>query len=331
MRVVPRLLLALFVLLSASAAPALAAKDSDSLSVGYSNIAGDEIPLWVAVDEGYFDTHALNVDAQLLAGGANTVAALLSGQVQLAHAGGSEALNASASGADLVVVAMLAPVYPYVFEVTSEITSVNDLVGKTIGVATIGGSADVATRVVLRQNGLDPTKDVTIVATGSAQNRTAALLSGAIQGGMAGGPPDTLDLEARGLHPLFDLAALKLPAANTSVIAQRSWVSTHRDMVQRYVDALVEATAHLRQDKPGTVAVLKKYYKTDDDAAMAAAYEFHAGEVIAPLPLPRVEQFADAVEQLSQSNPRIREVDLAKLIDPTFVQDAADRGLADGG
>jgi NitT/TauT family transport system substrate-binding protein len=330
MRVIPRLVLTLLGAVGAFVVPAAAAQQGDSIAVGYSNIAGDEISLWVAVDQGYFDAHGLSVEAQLLAGGANTVAALLSGQVQFAHAGGSEALNASASGADLVIVAMLAPVYPYIFEVVPEINSTSDLVGKTIGVATIGGSADVATRVVLRQNGIDPTRDVTIVATGSAQNRTAALLSGAIQGGMAGGPPDTLDLEARGLHPLFDLAALKLPAANTSVIAQRSWVNGHRDAVQRYVDALVEATTHLRQDKPGTVGVLKKYYKSEDDTAMAATYDFHVGEVLAPLPMPRVEQFADAVEQLSQANPRIREVDLSKLIDPAFVQDAADRGLAGG-
>ena len=101
MRVVPRLVLTLFVVLATCAAPAVA-KEGDSIAVGYSNIAGDEISLWVAVDEGYFDAHGLNVDAQLLAGGANTVAALLSGQVQFAHAGGSEALNATASGADVV-------------------------------------------------------------------------------------------------------------------------------------------------------------------------------------------------------------------------------------
>jgi len=103
MRIVPRLVLTLFVLGASAVAPAAAAREGDSIAVGYSNIAGDEISLWVAVDEGYFDAHGLSVDAQLLAGGANTVAALLSGQVQFAHAGGSEALNASASGADLVV------------------------------------------------------------------------------------------------------------------------------------------------------------------------------------------------------------------------------------
>src|SRR5205814_7106506 len=137
--------------------------------------------------------------------------------------------------------------------------SPGDLVGKKIGVATFGGSADIATRVVLRQSGIDPESDVTFIATGSAANRTAALLSGAIQAGMAGGPPDTLMLEAQGLHPLFDLAALKLPAANTSVIAQRRWVNANRPIVQRYVDGLIDAIAAMKRDKSGSVQVLKKY------------------------------------------------------------------------
>ena len=47
MRVVPRLVLTLFVVFGACAAPA-AAKEGDSLTVGYSNIAGDELGLWVA-------------------------------------------------------------------------------------------------------------------------------------------------------------------------------------------------------------------------------------------------------------------------------------------
>jgi NitT/TauT family transport system substrate-binding protein len=327
MRLASRILVALLLVLTAFAGPATAAKQSDSITVGFSNIAGDELGLWVAVDQGFFANHGLNVNAQLLAGGANTVAALLSGQVQFAHAGGSEALNATSSGADVVVVATLAPVYPYVFEATPEVKSIDDLVGKKIGVATFGGSADVATRVMLRQARIDPAQDVTIIATGSAQNRTAALLSGAIQGGMAGGPPDTLDLESRGLHPLYDLAAQKLPAANTAVIVQKMWLNANRPIVQRYVDSLVEATAHLKQDKAGAVAVLKNYYKSDDDPAMSAAFDFHAGEVLATLPFPRPEQFADAIDQLSQTNPRILDVDLGKLLDPSFVQDAADRGV----
>jgi len=247
--------------------------------------------------------------------------------VQIAQGGGSEALSAVANGADLVIVATLAGVYPYLFEVIPDIKAPTDLVGKKLGVSNIGGSADIATRVVLRQNGIDPEKDVTIVATGSAQNRTSALLSGAIQGGMAA-PPENLAVEAIGLHPMFDLASLHLPSANTTVVMHRSFVAANRAIVQRYVDSLVEASVQLKKDKPGTVAVLKKYFQTDDDKAMSTTYDFFANEVIQPLPYPKPEQFKDAMEQLSATNPRVADVDLVKLLDPSFVQNAADRGLA---
>ncbi|HEX8967788.1 MAG TPA: ABC transporter substrate-binding protein [Chloroflexota bacterium] len=312
-------LLALVV--AAGCAPA-----TDSLNMGYSNISGDDVAAYVAVESGIFARHNLKVNAQLIAGGASTTAALLAGQIQIAQAGGSESLSAVAGGADLVIVATLAGVYPYLFEVTSDINTMRDLAGKKLGVSNVGGSADIATRVVLRQNGLDPDRDVTIVATGSAQNRTSALLSGAIQGGMAG-PPDNLAIEAIGLHPLLDLASQHLPSANTVVVTQRSFLEANRGVVQRYVDALVEASLQVRQDRPGTVAVLKKYYASDDDHAMDVAYEFYANEIVQPLPYPRPEQFKDAIDALSVTNPKIRDVDLGKVLDPSLVQSAADRGL----
>jgi NitT/TauT family transport system substrate-binding protein len=308
-------------------APVPAEAQADKVSVGYSNIAGGELGLWTATEEGYFSRHGVNADVQLISGGANTVAALLSGQIQIADAGGSEALSAIAGGADLVVLGTISPVYPYVLEVSPEINSPADLVGKKLGVATFGGSADIATRVVLRQSGIDPDADLTLIATGSAANRTAALASGAIQGGMAAGPPDTVTLEALGLHPLFDLAALKLPAAINTVMAQRAWVSANHDLVQRYIDALIEATARVKQNREGSIALLKKYYKSDDDVAMNATYDFNVNEVVPSLPYPKVEQFSDAAQQLSVNNPKIADIDITRILDPSFVQSAADRGL----
>jgi len=73
--------------------------------------------------------------------------------------------------------------------------------------------------------------------------------------------------------------------------------------------------------------VLKKYYKSDDDAAMTATYDFNVNEVIPSLPYPRAEQFTDAVQQLSADNPRIADIDLTSVLDPAFVQSAADRGV----
>jgi NitT/TauT family transport system substrate-binding protein len=297
-----------------------------SISMGYSNISTDDTASYVASDEGIFTRHGLDVNAQLVAGGSTTTAALLAGQTQISQNGGSETLSAVANGADLVVVATLAGVYPYLFEVTPDIKTMQDVVGKKLGVSNIGGSADIALRVALRANGIDPEKDVTIIATGSSQNRTAALIAGAIQGGMAG-PPDSLAIEAIGLHPILDLASQHLPSANTVVAVQRSYAVANHGIVQRYVDALIDAIVQLKRDRPGTIAILEKYYQSNDDHAMGIAYDFYANEVAEVLPFPRPEQFKDAIDALSVTNPKIRDVDLGKLLDSSFVQNAADRGL----
>ena len=294
--------------------------------MGYSNISIDDTASYVGVDEGIFRKHGLDVNAQLVAGGSTTTAALLSGQTQIAQAGGSETLSAVANGADLVVVATLAGVYPYLFEVTPDITDMHGVVGKKLGVSNVGGSADIALRVALRANGIDPEKDVTIVPTGSGQNRTAALQSGAIQGGMAG-PPDSLAIEAVGLHPILDLASQHLPSANTVVVAQRSYVQQNRDVVQRYVDAIIDSMVQLKSDRPGTIAILEKYYQNNDDHAMGIAYDFYANEVAQTLPYPKPEQFKDSVDALSVTNPKVKDIDLSKVLDSSFVQNAADRGL----
>src|SRR5206468_3251632 len=83
------------------------------------------------------------------------------------------------------VVAQLAGVYPFVLEVAAKITSIADLKGKKIGVSSVGSSSDIATRAALKKLGLDPDKDVTIVPVGSAAQRTAAMLSGAIDAGVS--------------------------------------------------------------------------------------------------------------------------------------------------
>jgi hypothetical protein len=95
----------------------------------------------------------------------------------------------------------------------------------------------------------------------------------------------------------------------------------------RYVDALIEAIIQLKKDRTGTIAILEKYYQSNDDHAMGVAYDFYANEVVEPLPYPKPEQFKDAVAALSATNAKIADVDLSNVLDPSFVQNAADRGL----
>ena len=297
-----------------------------TITAGYSNVSADDLAAWVAADGGIFKKNGLDVNLTLVSGGSRTMAALLSGEIQISQQGGSEALASTAGGASLVVLATLAPVYPYKFEVQGSIQSPADLKGKKVGVSSVGGSADVATRVALPKIGIDPEKDVTIVAVESHANRTAALYSGAIAGAVDD-PPDSVGLEAKGLHPLVDLASLKLPAANTVVVVQRSWLNGHRDAAQKYVDSIVEAIARMKKDRAFTISVLKKYFNSNDEKAMDVAYDFFTSEVTPSQPYPRVEQWADTQRYLGQKNSKIGTVNINTMIDPSFVKSAVDRGL----
>ena len=143
-----------------------------SLQVSYSELVPDSLALWGASDGGYFSKNNLDVSIQLI-DSAKGIPALLSGQTNIAVLGGSNALNAAVGGADLEVVAVLAPVYPYQLMVPASITSAEQLKGKKVGVSSVGSSSDIGTRVALKKLGLDPTKDVSILAVGSSQNRIA--------------------------------------------------------------------------------------------------------------------------------------------------------------
>jgi NitT/TauT family transport system substrate-binding protein len=292
----------------------------------YSNISADDWLPWYAFERGIFKDNGLDVDLQSINGGAQTSAALLAGGIQIGQFGGSEALSAVAGGADLVVVANLAPVYPYKLYAQKGITTIAGLKGKRVGVSNAGGSSDIATRAALKAAGLDPDKDVTIVAVGSHANRTAALLAGSIDAGVDD-PPEDLELVKAGLTALVDLAGQKLPAANTGVIMQRSYLNANRDTVQAYVDSLTIARARMKTDRQGAIDVLKKYFKIEDQTALANAYDFFMNEVTTPYLFPEVVQWKDAVEILGKANDKIKAVDVGKMLDRTFIQSAQDRKL----
>jgi len=311
---------------STSSSGSLHPTQKTSVTASYSEIIADEWAPWAAADAGIFDKNNLTVDLQYIAS-ATGVAALLSNQTQIAQLGGSDVINAASGGADLVIVANMIPVFPYVFLVPNSINSADQLKGKKIGVSKFGGSADVATRVALKKLNLDPTKDVTIVETGSASNRVAALRSGAIQGGVSQ-PPESTTLEKQGFHVLLDMAKDKLPAANTVVATRGDYLKAHRDVVQAFVDSLVQAQAKLKTDKAFAEGVLSKWEKVTDTAVLDDAYTFYNNEVFAPYPAPKPEQYQAAIDNLKATNPKLASFDVSKILNASLIKSAQDRKLA---
>jgi NitT/TauT family transport system substrate-binding protein len=311
--------------LAASAAPTPTTAPT-KLVVTYGSVAADVLPTYVALDSGIFLRNGLDVELQLITSSSAAVAALVSAKADFAQAGGSEIISANVGGADLVSLAMTSSTYSYVLEASPDIKTPAELKGKKVGISSAGSSSDVAVRVSLKKIGLDPDKDVSIVAIGGIPERTAAMQSGAIQATVAN-PPETIALERAGFKPLLDLASLKLPAALQGTITRRDMVTAKKDVVQRYVDSIVQSIAYIRKNRQAAIDVLKKYFKSTDDAAMGATVDFYVNEVWQPLPAPRPELFGDALTTLAAKNDKVKGYDVTKMIDASFVQKAGERGL----
>lgn len=304
------------------AAAAASPQPLTHVTVSYSNLVMDHLPLWIAQDTGIFQAHGLDVDMEYIQS-TQGMSALLAGQVNIFQGGGAEALSSIANGADLEVVANVLPVYPFVFAVAPSIQSADDLKGKAVGVAGPGGAQDVATRVELQKQGLNPDTDVTIIYTGAAANVVGAMQNGAMQGALQN-PLEMSDLQALGFHSLFGTASLNLPAPQNVTVVQRSYAAANRDVLQRYVDAMIEGIAREKQDRALSVQETEKYLSSTDEEKISAAYDYYT-QWVPSYPLLNPDQFADSVTQLSANDPRVGEINLSNVLDNSFVQSAQER------
>jgi NitT/TauT family transport system substrate-binding protein len=310
---------------AATTAPTTAPTQAAPIKVraAYQNVTPANLAAFFAKDQGVFLKHGLDVDLPLIDGGSKAMAALLGGSIDLTQIGGTEAMSAAAGGADVQIVALFVPVSPWVLMVPASYTSPSDLKGKVIGVASKGGSSEVALLQMLERMGLKST-DVSIQATGSVANLTAAMLAGQVYAG-PGHPPDTARLFAANYKVGFDLSKEKVPAVENTTATTKKFLTANRDVVQKFVDSLVEAIVIMKKDKPTTLKVMEKLLGVNDQAALSQTYDYYVTAIFPVYPELKLETWTYGRDDFAKSNPAVKDLDLSKLLDNSFVADAQKR------
>src|SRR5438876_10210295 len=231
--------------------PSSAAKTSTptpapiKVRVAYGNVTPANLAPFYAKEKGIFLQNGLDVDLSLIDGGGKAMAALLGNSVDIAQLGGTEAMSAFVGGGDVEAVSLFVPVSPWVLMAPASYTGPNDLKGKVVGVASKGGSSEVAANQSIEKLGLKLT-DVSILATGSVANLTSAMLANQVYAG-PGHPPDTAALFHAGYKVIMDLASQKVPAVENCTIVTKKYASEHKDVIQKYVDSLVQAIVAMKE------------------------------------------------------------------------------------
>ena len=291
----------------------------------YGNVTPANLAPFYAKEKGIFLQNGLDVDLSLIDGGGKSMAALLGGSVDIAQLGGTELMSAFVGGGDVEAVALFVPVSPWVLMAPASYSGPNDLKGKTLGVASKGGSSEVALNQQIDKLGLK-LSDVTILSTGSTANLTAAMLANQVYAG-PGHPPDTAKLIAAGYKVIMDLAAQKVPAVENCTIVTKKWASDHKDIMQKYVDSLIQAIVAMKKDKAGTLPVMEKLLKVTDQAALSQTYDYYVTQIFPVYPEVTPPAWTYSRDEFAKTNAAVKGLDITKIIDDQFVKNAQDRKL----
>lgn len=289
----------------------------------YGNVTPANLAPFYAKEKGIFLQNGLDVDLSLIDGGGKAMAALLGNSVDIAQLGGTEAMSAFVGGGEIQAVTLFVPVSPWVLMAPASYTGPNDLKGKTIGVASKGGSSEIAANQQIDKLGLK-LSDVNIVATGSVANLTAAMLAGQVYAG-PGHPPDTAALFKAGYKVIMDLASQKVPAVENCTIVTRKFASEHKDIMQKYVDSLIQAIVAMKKDKAGTLPVMQKLLNVTDQDALSQTYDYYVTQIFPIYPEVTPDAWNYSRDELSKTNPAVKGLDVTKVIDNSYVQNAKDR------
>jgi NitT/TauT family transport system substrate-binding protein len=243
---------ALFVLGCFGGAPAHAA---DRIRIGVTNNNLTYLSAGVALKRGFFKLEGL--DPEIIRMTPNvSVIALTNGDVDYSMLFGL-VVRSAIRGLPLRVVANFMDSSPLALIARPQYKSVKDLKGKTLGVSTFGATPDIAARMVFKHSGIDPDKDIKILALRTDEARIAALKEGIVDVIVIAPPADTemrkagFSLVAR-IDEVFKFPYVGL-GANVKKIKEKA------DEVKRTIKAMIKANRYIRENRDGAIQVLSEW------------------------------------------------------------------------
>lgn len=222
-------------------------------------------PQYVALSEGYFKDEGLDVELILTPGADKVAAAVLSGDVQIGFAGPESTIYVYNSGEKdyLVTFAGLTKRDGSFLVSRKKIDNfkLSDLKGKYIIGGRKGGVPEMTFEWALKQNGLDPKKDVNI---------DTSIAFAAMQGAFIGGTgdfvtlfePNALQVEKQGLgYVVASVGQLGGEVPYTAYNAKKSYIKNNPDVIEGFTKAINKGLQFVHEKSDEEIAnSIYKYF-----------------------------------------------------------------------
>ena len=277
--------------------------------------------LWIGVEQGFFRKHGVNVEVINIRSGPQTIAALASGEIQLAYTIPGTVLSAVAGGMDVAFFGGLVNRGDGDFVVAPAIRRAEDLKGKTVGVQSIGGGVWSLAMLALEHLGLEPTRyKILIMVVGDQSVLTQAMATGRIDAAYLGYTFSTL-LKEKGFRVLLDIGKAPIPYQGLALVARRSYLRQNSPIVDSVLRGALESVLFVQRPARREI-VLKSLSK---NLRLKSFQEAESGyEVLQWLYSldirPSLKGIQNMQRLLALTNPKVKDVRAEDVVDEGPVQ-----------
>lgn len=232
------------------------------------------VVLFVAKEQGYFEREGLSVKITEFASGAEAERAMVSGAVDMGGGGVGSTLLMANQGikAKNIVLFQKKPIFTLVAsnKLEAKAGDLKSIKGKTLGVSSPGSLTDLFLRIALRDAGLDPDRDVTIVATGGLNSHLPALQAGRVDAQMTWEPATvTITKKEKAGWVLLDLRGDDVPPSlqnllGSSLQATDKWLANpgNFEKAKGAARAVAKADLAIKANPELMLGSLKKMFST---------------------------------------------------------------------
>jgi NitT/TauT family transport system substrate-binding protein len=288
----------------------------DKVRIAVSNPNMPNLTVAMAQQNGFFRDE--KIEAEIIRMNPNVaVTALATGDIDYCQLFGA-VVSGAIAGLPIRIVAGYLDNWPMTLIAQPEFKTLKDLKGKTLGISSFGATPDLAARMMLKQVGIDPEKEIKILALGSDAARLTALKQRVVDLIVISPPADT-QMEKQGYkimaraYELFSFPYLGL-GTHTRKIKEKP------DEVRRIIKATIRANRFIRDNRDEAVRTLAAWGKIDGDFAYAS-YDALRNLFNADGAVPE-DGLKLVIDQARHSAKIAREVAPAEVANLTFLRQA---------
>jgi NitT/TauT family transport system substrate-binding protein len=272
--------------------------------------------LWIGAEQGLFRKHGVNIEVINIRSGPQTMAALVSGDIQVAYTIPGSVVSAASSGLDVAFFAGIVNKADGDFIAVPSVRSAEDLKGKRIGVQSIGGGVWSMAMLAIEHLGLEPSRDrMTVMIVGDSPVLAQSLESGGIEATYLN-YTHSRALKEKGFPVLLDLGKAPIPYQGLAAATRRSYLKQNPQIIDSLMRGFADTVAfiHKPANKEAVIKSLVKNLrlKSPQDAEIGySALQWLYNLDIRPT-IPGIQNMARV---LALTNPKVRSVKSEDVVD----------------